>query len=100
VTRGEELIRRFGDAPPLVGERELTRLARTAASTERVPPRASGARRTRATAAAATLAVIASAGLAASVHGWTGGSARPTGAVGAAAPQVQFDAVLLLTEHR
>ena len=47
MSRGEELIRRLGDAQRPLGDRELTRMSRAAASTERVaprPPRRTGAR--------------------------------------------------------
>jgi hypothetical protein len=96
MTRAEELIRRLGDAQRALGDRELTRMARAAASTERLaprPPRRTGA---RAAAGAAAAAAILSTTVTGSVLGWTHGSpAHPTTAR-FSVPAVQFSALALL----
>ena len=98
MSRGEELIRRLGDAQRPLGDRELTRMARAAASTERVaprPPRRTGA---RAAAGAAAAAAILSTTVTGSVLGWTHGSASHSSTARFSVPSVQFSALALLRD--
>ena len=94
----EELFARV-DAP--ISERELTRMARVAASTERVAPpqpRRSSAR--RAAVVAAAVAAVASSAITGSVLGWShaSGGAHAT-ASGATVSLVRFPALALLLDE-
>jgi hypothetical protein len=98
MTRTEDLIRRLGEEQPLLGERELVRMARAAASTERVPPRPRGRTGTRTAATAAAAAAILAATVAGSMLEWNHGSSAHSTASSLSGPYVQFSALALLTE--
>ena len=98
MSRAEKLIRRLGEAEPRLSDRELTRMARGAAATDRVaprPPRRTGA---RAAAGAAAAAAILSTTVTGSVLGWTHGSSSHSTATRFSVPSVQFSALALLRD--
>ena len=98
MTRAEELIRRLGEEQPSLGDRELTRMARAAASTERRAPRPRRRAGARAAAGAAAAAAILSTTVTGSVLGWTHGSPSHPTTARFSVPSVQFSALALLRD--